>query len=374
MTFESLLSWSSLALMVWMTILAAKPTGILSTGLVGAARPLPPETRGIDDPVGNLPLRLAGAVIAVGFAALVAGPPWRLETGLLPHFATLLSIGMLAAWLIDLPSALLVVILAVAFSPLSVFLPASNAGAETARASAVTFLGALLVVPLSVQWALRTGHGAFSGPHFFLGVLWGLFSWIAPENLTTTLAAAVLACSCLAVTGTISRRRLAAVASSLGVGLAIVWVPIVALRVLSGEASASVQNDFRSAALYQVTPLIAIGGSLLVFAQWRRVERYALTFPQARLLAFGSVLGACALTLLYRHDRQPIDTMLALPFVLTLTFRDMPGWLSPHLLGRAVARTTIVAVAISVFPIAPLFTNLYGGLIKPAFTRFAGRP
>ncbi len=71
------------------------------------------------------------------------------EANLLFHFTALLATGLVALWLIDLPSALLVMILALAFSPLSFFTAAPDGTMQGAYGwgNAWRYLGALLVVP-----------------------------------------------------------------------------------------------------------------------------------------------------------------------------------------------------------------------------------
>jgi hypothetical protein len=314
------------------------------------------------------------------------------ETTLLFNLVTLIAVGLLAVWLIDVPSALLVMVIALTFSPLSFFRPESDGtfGGAYGWGNALRYLGALIVVPIAVQRAFANAAGRFSPVHLALGAAWGLSAWVAQENLTSTLAGLMLSMSVLWLGGAISFHRLRQVALSMFVGFVAVWTPVVLYYLFHGELAAFVGNYFRVAAAitrgfqntwwtegpglypaYRYTPFMVAVIAILTVWDLRRLERRTITPAHARLLSFTAVLAACYLTVLYRSDSSHLaNTLLPLPFVLVLAFRDLPSWVARSPLVALAMRAGVVAVALWLYPLAPTLSDIYATLIKPSLTRF----
>lgn len=321
------------------------------------------------------------------------------EANLAIHFTTTLAVGLLAWWLIDTASAVLVLMVGVAFSPISFFGPLPDATFQGSYGwgNGFRYLGALLVVPSVALVASRTRHFRPGWRTIVLGAVWGVFAWVSQENLTSTLTSGGLVLLVLGFTRTTPWPGLAGVVAGLIAGFACIWVPIFGYYAAHGEAGAFVANYFRVAGavamgfsnswwsepttgpgyvIFRFTPLVFI--SVGVMTLWHLPTlrlRGPLTTGQVRLFAFVAVLTACYLTALYRSDSPHLlNTMIALPFVLTLAFRDLPAWSAQAWPGRLVLRIGVAAVALSVYPLAPVLTDLYSVVIKPSLVRFQAAP
>lgn len=317
------------------------------------------------------------------------------EATLAIHLATTLAVGLLAWWLIDAASAVLVLVLAVAFSPISFFGPQSDTTFYGAYGwgNGFRYLGAVLVVPALGLVASRARGVRPTWQVVALGVVWGIFAWVSQENLTSTLTSGGLVLLVLGFTRTTPWLTLAGVAAGMIAGFGASWLPILGYFAAHGEAGAFLANYFRVAAAvamgfsntwwsesttspayvaFRFTPLV-IGG-VGVMTLWHLPTlrlRGPLTAGQVRLFAFVAVLAACYLTALYRSDAlHLLNTLIALPFVLTLAFRDLPAWSAGSLAGRLGIRVVVAVVAAWVYPIAPVLTNLYVAVIKTSLVRF----
>lgn len=413
-----------------------------------------------DRPAGDRPRKLlagiAGIMVVTALALLVAGPPWHVErhhrgidfheqvhlgplqaidkgrmpfigpaatqygpgsqlltyaymkgsgrftivgfreANLLFHFVTLLATGLVALWLIDLPAALLVMIIGLAFSPLSFFSAAPDGTMQGSYGwgNTLRYLGALLVVPGAVIAATRVNARRVSLPHIIFGLVWGCFAWVSQENLTSTAAAGGLSLLLLLLTCTIRIRQAVIVTASLAIGFGMFWGPLLGVYAASGHAGDFLSNYFRVASAvaigfsnawwtedttspvytaYRFTPFVVIAVGLLTLWDLRTLHlRTGLAARQVRLLAFVSLLAATYLTTLYRSDSSHlVNTLLPLPFVLTLAFRDLPSWTAGSRIGRALVHAVVAAAAFYVYPIAPMLTDLPAALIKPSLIRFA---
>lgn len=321
------------------------------------------------------------------------------EANLIFHLAAMLVTGLVALWLIDLPSAALIMILALAFSPLSFFGPGPDGTFDGAYGwgNALRYLGALVVVPGAVIAATRVGHRRWSMAHLVFGLLWGFFAWVSQENLSSTLAAGGLAILMLALTRTMRWRQVMVVAISLVAGFALFWIPVLGVYAASGDAGEFIGNYFRVASAvavgfsnswwtedttqpvylaYRYTPFVVIAVGLATVWDVRRLRlRHGLTPEQVRLFAFVSLLAATYLTALYRSDSSHfVNTLLPLPFVLTLAFRDLPDWSASTRARRGLVRLTVAVAAIWIYPVAPMLTTLNTSVIGPAMARRAELP
>ena len=407
------------------------------------------------EPAQHWLARLAGLVVVVALAWLIAGPPWNLarhhrhidyheqvhlgplqaiskgyvpfvgpastqygpgsqwltyqfmtrvsdftivgyrEANLAIHLATTLAVGLLAWWLIDGASAVLVLVLAAAYSPLRLFYPHPDATfwGFYGWGNGFRYLGALLVVPALGLVASRARGFRLAWQVIALGVTWGTFAWVSQENLTSTLTSGGLVLLILGFTRTTPWLTLAGVAAGVIAGFGAAWLPILGYYAAHGEAGAFVANYFRVAGAvamgfsntwwsgsttspqyvaFRFTPLVFIGVGVMTLWHLPTLRlRGPLTAGQVRLFAFVAVLAACYLTALYRSDAPHLmNTLIALPFVLALAFRDLPAWSAESWAGRLALRVAVVVVAAWIYPIAPVLTNPYVSVIKTSLVRF----
>jgi hypothetical protein len=317
------------------------------------------------------------------------------EANLLQHFLTTVLVCLLAWWTIGLPEAFAVLVLGLSFSPLQFFSPAGDGTFQGAYGwgSGMRYLGALVVVPLTVRRLLAARAGRQDWRLYVIGAAAGVFVWLAQENLSATLAALVFVEVLLIATHTITWRVAVSATSQLVAGAGLVAIPIVVYYMVQGEFARFVRNyllvpravasgfsnswwlegpgDPGYRAFCFTTAVIVVAA---VAAIWHVRElrlRYPLNAAQARLLAYLAVLAASYHTALYRADSAHLlNTMIALPFVLVLVFRDLPEWTAHTPLARLTLRAVIVAVAIWVYPISGVSTTLYATVIKPSAVRF----
>jgi hypothetical protein len=308
------------------------------------------------------------ATVVVGAIALfVAGPPSSLDRAL---FINLATAGLLASWLIDLPSAVMILALSLACSPVG---PGGT--------HALNGIGALIVVPL-----LRTAADpAVVGRRWLalaLGLIWGLFCGLAHENPLLTIGAGGAMLIVLVATRTIDTRhaRLAGINVLLGFAAALIAVAVLqhssdglwsAFAVgphawWTGPTGTPIYRAFR------FTPFVIVAAAASALWNFSRLEWRAPLDPvRARFLAFTLVLAATYAGALWRSNAVTFFNALgALPFVLTLAFRDLPVWSIRSWGGQTMVRALIVAAALWIYPVAPVMSDLYSTTIKPALARY----
>src|SRR5262249_53239079 len=120
---------------------------------------------------------------------------------------------------------------------------------------------------------------------------------------------------------------------------------------------------------YLTAPLLlAIG----VCATWRLRDsrpQAPLDWPRVRLVAFVAVLAACYQTALFRSDYAHLmNTMIALPFVLTLGLVDVPRWLSRDGRWSVAIGAAFLLAALVVYPTVAL--QPWGTTLLSPVTRF----
>jgi len=226
-----------------------------------------------------------------------------------------------------------------------------------------------------------------------IGAVAGMFAWVAQENLSATVAALIFVQVLLLATNTTTWRVAVSATLQFAAGAAVVAMPIVVYYLVQGELARFVRNyllvpravasgfsnswwlegpaDPGYRAFCLTTAVIVIAA---VAAVWNVRElrlRHPLNASQARLLAYLGVLAASYHTALYRADAvHLLNTMIALPFVLVLVFRDLPEWTARTPVGRLTLRAAIIAAAIWVYPISGVSSSLYASVIKPSAVRF----
>lgn len=317
------------------------------------------------------------------------------EAYLVQHFATMVVVCLLAWSTIGFRGACAVLMLGLSFSPLQFFAPAADGTFQGfyGWGNGMRYLGALVVVPLTVRRMLVAPAARMDWRLLVIGVIAGVFAWLAQENLSATVAALSFVLVLMMATRTITWRLAVSATAQVAAGSAIVAMPIVIYYLLKGELGRFVRNyllvpravatgfsntwwlegpdDPRYRAYAFTTAVIVVIGIAAVWNVREMRLRHPLTESQARLLAYLGVFAASYQTALYRADSSHLlNTMMALPFVLVLVFRDLPEWTVQTPPGKFVLRAVIVAAAIWVYPISGMSSNLYEWLLKPSMLRF----
>ena len=322
------------------------------------------------------------------------------EASMCMHLITFLAVATLAYLLTGLWAALLVIVLAVSFSPLAFFRFAGDGIVDGffGWGNSARYVGALAVVPTLAVLAERGPSRRAAGwSGVGVGACWGLSAWVSQENLSATLVGSGLLVSVLWLTETAPARWLANLCARVAVGVACVWVPILGYYGVHGEAVAFVRNyvlvpravamgysntwwssgplDPSAHAFYYTPAVVVVLGVCTVWDVRTLRLRRPLSGRQALLFAFVSVLAACYQTALYRSDASHLlNTMIALPFMLVLSFRDLPGWMADTWPSRWAIRGLIVAAALWVYPLLPHLADPYQAIVKPAWAKFTRPP
>jgi hypothetical protein len=155
-------------------------------------------------------------------------------------------------------------------------------------------------------------------------------------------------------------------------------VPGMVARGYSNTYWSSGPADPSANAFYFTAPFFIVLG-MFTLCDFRGLRlRRILNARQIRLLAFVCVLAACYPASLFRSDSTHLlNTMIALPFVLILSFLDWPDWVATTRLGRWSCRLLILAAAFYLFPLRPSLSRVFHQDLKPSLDRFvqvAGPP
>ena len=320
------------------------------------------------------------------------------EANLLFHFLTMAAVGVMAWSSIGTGAALLVLAIGVSFSPLQFFVPQPDGtfSGGYGWSNGFRYLGALLVVP-SLASRLLTPLQLGDWRCLGLGLLAGCFAWISQENLSATAAAATMVVVSMILTDTIPFRRALTGGVTVIAGAAFFWLPVLGFYAWHGRMGEYLRNftlvpravaagfsnswwtEATNTLVYRAfcwTTAVIVVLALLTLWQWPSVRlRYRLSEPRVRLLAFLSVLAAGYATSLYRSDSSHlINTLIALPFVIVLSWRDLPALAARTFVSRGVLRVALIAATLLIYPIAPFLRNLYPSLLRPATTRFLALP
>src|SRR5204862_1940914 len=180
------------------------------------------------------------------------------------------------------------------------------------------------------------------------------------------------------------------------VGFACVALPVLLYYGIHGAAGAFIHNYFlnpRAVAMgfsntwwptqnstlperysYYLTLPFLLALALGTLWQLRPLRLAApLEFRRARFLAFICVQLVCYQTSVFRSDSSHVrNTMIALPFVLVLAFRDLPQWLAASRWRRAAIRAVIVVSALIVYPV--LQSYAWTSMPTLSMTRFRADP
>jgi hypothetical protein len=296
------------------------------------------------------------------------------------NFAALLVTACAAALWLDVWSAAAVLLLAVVYSPLSFF---GTDADGTLRgfygwANGLRYMSPLLVVPSLVRAAGVDGIAIrpASPAAIVLGIVWGLGSWMAQENLSSTAISAGLLLAVLYCTRNIRFATALRIARDLVIGFALVAAPVVIYYARHDAAGAFLANYFSvpraiaagfqntwwaqgasgTRTFYGLAPFVL---ALTVATLWRLPSlrpSAPLDGERARLLSFLVVQLVCYQVALLRSDPAHLqNTTLALPFILVLGVAALPRWLASSSLRRRAVRFAFIVIALAVLPAGRLF-------------------
>ena len=319
------------------------------------------------------------------------------EAFLLLHLVSFAGFALLARAHVGFGPAWLVVLLGVICSPLTFFqfMADGTPGDTYGWGNALRYMGPLVVVPaVGILLTRSVAHGRWLT--VALGVTWGLLAWSAQESLASVISAGGLLVLLLLGTGSTRRERVVSTLIALAAGFAAVWLPLLAWYASQGAMLTFINNyllvpravaagfsntwwadgpDSSLARAFDYLPvIILVLGALILWDPATRRVRRPLTSDQVRLLSFLGVLAACYQSTLFRSDSlHLLNTLLVLPFVLVLTFRDLPGWLSATWTGRAGVRAAFAVVCLTVFPLTPPLTAVYDWILFPPTYKYQAR-
>jgi hypothetical protein len=317
------------------------------------------------------------------------------------NFGALLIVACAAFFWVDFWPAVAVVGLAVTYSPLAFF---STAPDGTLRgfygwANALRYIAPLIVVPSLVRAAgADPGQRPLTSRWVIpLGVVWGLGSWAAQENLSSTALSAGLLLMVLMFTRNVRMMTALRIGRDMAIGFALVATPILLYYARHDAAGAFVANYFsvpRAVAagfqntwwpagepgtrtFYALLPFVL---ALAVATLWR-LPSLTLCAPldpdRARFFAFLAVQLVCYQVALLRSDAAHLqNTTIALPFILVLGVNAVPRWLATPSLSRRTIRWGFVIAALAILPAGKLFQAR--AIVLTPVTRFlthgAARP
>jgi len=330
-------------------------------------------------------MKLAGRFDVVGF---------REATACL-HLATMLGFCLVAFSLLDIWSGLAVLLLGLAYSPLIFFLwaPDGTLYGFYGWGNGCRYLGVLIVIAGLARLAHSERPHRWVWPSFVLGLIWGLFSWLSQENLSSTALGAGLLMTLLWLTDTTKPRTIVHISLSLLCGLVGFWAPILSYYSWHGVVRDFVHwyflvpsmvvrgfsNTFwpptdtlQAKAFYFTGPFLILAG-ICTIGDFRRLRpRKHLNRSQVCLLGFLCSLAASYPSSLFRSDSSHlINTLIALPFVIFLACRHVPDWVFKTLPVRWVWRIAMIALVFYLYPLSPFFHDIYNRTVLSPLSKFA---
>ena len=293
--------------------------------------------------------------------------------------ALLIVAGAAFVWL-DVRQAIFVVLITIIYSPLAFF---NTAPDGTLRgfygwANAWRYISPLLVVPsLAGLTQARPGRRPLPSRWVIpLGAVWGLGSWMAQENLSSTAVSAGLLLTVLLFTGNVRLTDAIRAGRDLLIGFVLVAALVVLYYARHGAAAAFVANYFAvpsavaagfqntwwphgepgTRTFYALPPLVL---AMAVATLW---QLPSLTWcapldpERVRFIAFVTIQLVCYQVALLRSDAGHLqNTTIALPFVLVLGIGGLPRWNASAFVSRGTIRWVMVIVVLAVLPSGRLF-------------------
>jgi len=276
------------------------------------------------------------------------------------------------------------------------FQPGSSFDGFWGWANPLRYAGVIAVVLLLPPIVRRSPSWAGAAAGAAIGVLWGLTSYLAQENLIAGAVGALVVAALLLLSGTSSWRAVrAALVATLG-GFAVVWLPILAFYAVHGDlgqflrlyfllARAMAQgfgNTWWQGATHWPSPLttmfyalpflLAVLALLTVFmvrpvriaAGWSRDRvRFAATVVITILLYQGALL---------RSDTVDLTgTLLTVPCLVVMAASELP-----RLLGGTRRLTVTLAgatLALASFALLPYHAYAWGSVRAEAQAPYLDR-
>ena len=317
------------------------------------------------------------------------------------HFGAVLAMALAAYCWLGLAAAAAVVLIAAFYSPFAFYgtNPDGTFAGFYGWGSALRYLAPLIVVPTLVRaGGVTRGQQPLASPWVIaLGAWWGAASWVSQENLTSTALAGGLLLALLCCTRTVPIPRALRIARDLAIGFAIAVAPVALYYfrydalgemlhnyfVVPQAVAAGYSNTWWPATdsgrrtFYATAPFVAALGILTL---WRRPVPTLVTPLEPRralFLAFVAIQLVCFQVSLMRSDAGHLqNTMAAMPFIVVLGVRDLPGWLASARLSRRTVRVLFVLTALAILPAGKLamwrqtlvwpYTRFVSGGARPA--------
>ena len=135
--------------------------------------------------------------------------------------------ALVAFRVLSTPWALLAILLSITLSPFT-SVPWTPVGgiAIWGWPNPLRYLGALILVG-SMPSIMANRHGRPWLP-IAVGCLWGMFCWLAPENLVIGILGSVMLLSLAWATNTAALKRILACVGLITLGTLLFWLPIIA--------------------------------------------------------------------------------------------------------------------------------------------------
>lgn len=321
------------------------------------------------------------------------------EAGAWFHFLSTLIVLCVAAATLEGWALVSIVALGLVHTPLSLFQFGEDGtlGGYYGWGNGLRYMGALLVT-VALPRVSASGAGRLPIPlsAVALGLVWGLFAWIAQENLASTMASGTLLLSLLWLTRTRTGGQVMRAAAGLAAGFAVFWTPVLAFYALHGKLGeflrcyflvpGAVVNGYSNTYLpdtqrsegwrpFYLTPLIILAAGFFALCDVRRAApRMGLDARQTLALAYVSSLAACFAASLFRTDLVHVtNTLIALPFVVHIAIRDVPLWVSGRPARQWMLRAGIAALVVAAYPGLSSWFEDHAGMARRPFQRFFAR-
>jgi hypothetical protein len=327
----------------------------------------------------------------VGTASVQYGPGTQVAAYLLMHHLTSVSVvGFRAAWAVLVWAGVSVlfavfflafgylrglavsVLSALAYPALHTvaFQPGGSFSGYFGWASPLRYVGMIALVLLLPAVVRRSPSRGGTAAGVALGVLWGLTSYLAQENLSGGAVGALAGGALLVLSGTASWRAVRAALVATLAGFLLIWAPVLAFYAAHGQlgdflgqyllfpqAVAAGANDtpwggFKHTPspythMFFILPFLLAGLALLAVAQGRPL-RVATAWSQERVLLVMTVLATAVLYegVLLRSDASHLTgTLLMVPALVVMTASALPRLLGVRRLVAAAAVGAVLVVA-----------------------------
>jgi len=251
------------------------------------------------------------------------------------------------------------------------FLPAGHFDGYWAWANPLRYAGAVALVLLLPAIIRRcpSWRGIVGGAA--MGLVWGVMTYMAQENLAAGVVGALALSALLLLTGTFSFRAVATGLTAIAGGFALVWLPALGFYAAQGDLASFIHLYFlipRAVAdgysnstwqaddnhlpsplttmFYALPVVLAITALVSVFEV--RPLRIATRWSRERMLLAGSVLATILLyqgALLRSDSTHLTGTLLAVPALIVAGVTTLPRLLGGRRLVTVIGAGAVLAAA-----------------------------